>query len=219
METKQSSLHYEIRYPKTPIDNPPLLIMLHGYGSNELDLFSFANELPDELLIISARAPLSLGYFSYAWYNINFDDINGKFSDIEQAKNAVEIIASFIDEMTAKYKVNKEKVFLLGFSQGTILSYAVALKYPEKLKYVVALSGYMNEDLSPDSLNKNYRHLDFFISHGSQDQVLPVEWARTVPEICYLLRIKNVYKEYNAGHGVHPQNFYDLKNWISERLK
>ena len=220
MDSKQSALYYEIRYPKTPIENPPLLILLHGYGSNEMDLFSFADELPDELLIISARAPMSLGHHSYSWYTINFDQINGKSSNIAEAKEACKTIASFIDEMTEKYKVNKEKIFLLGFSQGTILSYAVALNYPEKINYVIALSGHINEDLSPDNIhNKLYRKLDFFISHGNSDQVLPVEWARLTPEIFYILGIRNVYKEYNAGHGVHPQNFYDLKNWIIERLK
>lgn len=220
MDTNNSTLHYEIRYPKIQTENPPLLILLHGYGSNEMDLFSFADELPDELLIISARAPLSLGYHSYAWYTIHFDQQNGKFSDVEEAKKARDLIAIFIDEITEKYRVNKDKIFLLGFSQGTILSYAVALNYPEKIKYVIALSGYINEDLSPDNIhNKLYRKLDFFISHGNSDQVLPVNWARMAPEIFYILGIKNVYKEYNAGHGVHPQNFYDLKNWISERLK
>lgn len=220
MDSKQSALHYEIRQPKISIENPPLLILLHGYGSNEMDLFSFANELPDELLIISARAPMSLGYHSYAWYSINFDQINGKSSNIAEAVKARDTIANFIDEMTKKYQVNKEKIFLLGFSQGTILSYAVALNYPEKIKYVIALSGYINEDLSPNNIhNKLYRKLDFFISHGNSDQVLPVEWARLVPEIFYILGIRNIYKEYTAGHGVHPQNFYDLNNWIIERLK
>ncbi|MDP2088096.1 MAG: alpha/beta fold hydrolase [Flavobacteriaceae bacterium] len=220
MDSKKSSLHYEIRQPKIPVEHPPLLILLHGYGSNELDLFSFADELPDELLIISARAPMSLGYHSYAWYSINFDEINGKFSNIAEAEEARETIAAFIDEMTQKYQVNKDKIFLLGFSQGTILSYSIALKYPEKVKYVIALSGYINEDLAPGTIqNRLYRKLDFFISHGNSDQVLPVEWARMAPEILNILGIKNVYKEYNAGHGVHPQNFYDLKNWISERLK
>ena len=102
MDSKQSALYYEIRYPKTPIENPPLLILLHGYGSNEMDLFSFADELPDELLIISARAPMSLGYHSYSWYTINFDQINGKSSNIAEAKEACKTIASFIDEMTEK---------------------------------------------------------------------------------------------------------------------
>ena len=89
------SLEYFIRQPKTTQTNPPLLIMLHGYGSNEEDLFSFAQELPDELLIISARAPLSLGFGSYAWYTIHFDaSSSDKFSDIPEAKNALKLIDS-----------------------------------------------------------------------------------------------------------------------------
>ncbi len=219
MNSNQSSLHYEIRFPKTHQENPPLLLMLHGYGSNEMDLFSFADELPDEFLIISARAPISLGYSGFAWYSINFDEKNDKFSNITEAKEAREIIASFLDIIIEKYKVNKEKIFLLGFSQGTILSYALALKYPEKVRYVVALSGYINEELAPDSFQiKNYKKLDFFISHGNVDQVLPIEWARKAPEILNILGIKNVYKEYNVGHGVHHQNFYDLKKWIIDRI-
>ena len=66
-------LEYVARAPKCEINNPPLLILLHGYGSNKQDLFSFAEELPDELLIISAQAPFEMGYGGYAWYAINFD--------------------------------------------------------------------------------------------------------------------------------------------------
>ena len=87
------SLEHIVRQPKTPQSEPPLLIMLHGYGSNEEDLFSFAQELPDELLIVSARAPLSLGFGSYAWYTIHFDAATSdKFSDIPEAKTALKHI-------------------------------------------------------------------------------------------------------------------------------
>ena len=60
------TLYHIVRHPKQKIENPPLLILLHGYGSNEEDLFSFAEELPKELLIISIRAPYEIGYNSYA---------------------------------------------------------------------------------------------------------------------------------------------------------
>ena len=93
------SLEYLVRNPKTSKTNPPLLILLHGYGSNEQDLFSFAEELPDELLIISARAPLSMGFGSYAWYTIHFDSTDGKFSDIPEAIKARDTISKFIDEV------------------------------------------------------------------------------------------------------------------------
>ena len=101
-----SDLQYLVRPPKRVAENPPLLILLHGYGSNEQDLFSFAEELPDEFLIISAQAPLPMGGGSYAWYSINFDDKNGKFSDLEQAKESIDKIAIFIDQIKTKYNTN-----------------------------------------------------------------------------------------------------------------
>ena len=78
-----NSLEYVVRQPKITTENPPLLILLHGYGSNEHDLFSFAEELPQELLIVSARAPYDMGNGGHAWYAINFDTSNEKFSDLD----------------------------------------------------------------------------------------------------------------------------------------
>jgi len=213
------SLEYLIREPKTPQTNPPLLIMLHGYGSNEEDLFSFAQELPDELLIISARAPLSLGFGSHAWYTIHFDaSSSDKFSDVPEAKSALKLIDSFINEIVAAYEVNSKNIFLLGFSQGTILSTAYALNHPHKIQHIVALSGYVNEELIDKPLEKeNFKDLDFFVSHGSVDQVIPVEWARKTAPFLEKLHIKHEYHEYPVGHGVAPQNFFDLHSWVKKR--
>jgi phospholipase/carboxylesterase len=105
------SLEYIVRKPIVESKNPPLLILLHGYGSNKEDLFSFAEELPKELLIISAQAPYEMGYGGYAWYAINFDDVNGKFSDLKQAKTSIDKIALFIDEIKTKYKQNYKKTY------------------------------------------------------------------------------------------------------------
>jgi len=107
-------------------------------------------------------------------------------------------------------------VTLIGFSQGTILSYAVALSYPEKIKRVVALSGYLNLEIVKDNYkNNNFSNLKMFISHGTVDQVIPVDWARKASPILNDLVIENVYKEYPIGHGVAQQNFYDFKNWLA----
>ncbi|MGG8495809.1 alpha/beta hydrolase [Tenacibaculum sp. TC6] len=211
------SLHYLVRPPKGEIKNPPLLILLHGYGSNEEDLFSFAEELPDNLLIVSAQAPHNMGYGGYAWYAINFDAVNGKFSDISQAKESANKIADFIDEIKEKYQTNPDKTFLLGFSQGAILSYAVSLNYPNKVQHVIALSGYINDELLPESVSTQIT-TDYYISHGTVDQVLPVEWARKAPVFLQKHYLQNEYSEYPVGHGVAPQNFYSFNNWIQKRL-
>jgi phospholipase/carboxylesterase len=124
------SLNYLIREPKIKLEKP-LLLLLHGYGSNAEDLFSFANELPDEYYV-TAQAPYDLQYGSYAWYAINFDADQNKFSDNEQAKSSRDLIAGFIDELILNYSIDAKAVSLLGFSQGAILSYAIALSHPEK---------------------------------------------------------------------------------------
>ncbi|MCX7547345.1 alpha/beta fold hydrolase [Xanthomarina sp. F1114] len=212
------SLSYITR-PSTLKENAPLLIMCHGYGSDENDLFSFASELPEELFIISLKAPYKLEPYGNAWYAINFDAEQNKWSDDEQAKSSRDLIANFIDEACSKYPVNKDNVTILGFSQGTILSYAVALTYPEKVKQVIALSGYINPNIIPEDFSeKDYSHLSFYCSHGNVDQVLPVEWARKAPKFLDALNIENQYSEFPVGHGVAPQNFYEFKKWLVDRI-
>ena len=212
------SLYHLIREPKVKQEKSPLLLLLHGYGSNEEDLFSFAAQLPDEYFIVSARAPYSLPPYGNAWYAITFDNDMNKFSDHKQAAESRDLIARFIDEIIEAYPINKDNITLIGFSQGAILSYAVALTYPEKVERVAALSGYIdNEIIGPDLNKENLSGLRFFISHGAVDQVIPVEWARKAPKFLEALGLPVEYHEYPVGHGVAPQNFYDLLAWINNR--
>lgn len=213
------SLYHLVREPNIKLDKNPLLLLLHGYGSNEQDLFSFASELPDEYYVISARAPYDLMYQSYAWYAINFDADENKFSDLDQARSSRDLIAQFIDELLQSYAIDAQKITLIGFSQGCILSYAVALSYPEKVQRVVAMSGYLNLDMMTENYTQNdFSQLKIFASHGTVDQVIPVDWARKAAPILTQLKIYVTYREYPVGHGVAPQNFFDFRNWLAQTL-
>lgn len=209
------TLYHLVREPKIKLDKNPLLLLLHGYGSNEEDLFSFATELPDEYYVVSARAPFDMMYGSYAWYAINFDADENKFSDIGQAQQSRDLIANFIDELIENYPIDASNVTLIGFSQGTILSNAIAVSYPEKVQRVVAMSGYFNPEIAVENYqNNDFSQLKIFASHGIVDQVVPVEWARnSIPKL-KALGIAVEYKEYPVGHGVTPQNFFDFKKWL-----
>jgi phospholipase/carboxylesterase len=208
-------LHHLVREPKIKLDSNPMILLLHGYGSNEEDLFSFASELPEHYYIIAARAPYDMMYGSYAWYAINFDADENKFSDLDQARSSRDLIADFIDELVVNYPIDKNNVTLIGFSQGCILSYAVALSYPQKVQRVVAMSGYFNTAIAKEGFeNNDFTNLKIFASHGNVDQVVPVEWARKAKPLLDALHIQSEYKEYPVGHGVAPQNFYDFKNWL-----
>ena len=211
------NLHYVVQEPKIKHDKNPLLLLLHGYGSNEEDLFSFATELPQDHYVISVRAPHNLQPYGHAWYAIHFDADENKFSDNEQAKESVQLLANFLDQIIKQYPVDSKKVTLIGFSQGAILSYAIALTYPEKISKVVALSGYFNQEIASEVMDtKAISHLKFFISHGTVDQVIPVECSRKSQQYLENLGLKVVYHEYPIGHGVAPQNFYDFKNWLQQ---
>jgi phospholipase/carboxylesterase len=210
------SLYHLVREPKVKQDKSPLLLLLHGYGSNEEDLFAFAGQLPDQYFVISVRAPYSLPPYGHAWYAINFDAGMNKFTDNVQAAQSRDLIAKFVGEVLEAYPVDKSNVTLIGFSQGAILSYAVALSYPEKISRVAALSGYLNQDIIKDASDSKVRDVRFFISHGTADQVVPVEWARNAPELLKGRGLTPEYHEYPVGHGVAPQNFHDLLAWLDK---
>jgi phospholipase/carboxylesterase len=210
---------YITRPPKKEIKNPQVLFLLHGYGSNEMDLFSFAEYLPDELFIISIRAPKKLDFGGYAWYDIFLDSQNNKISDDQTALERVNELAVFMDQLAEKYLFSNKKMSLLGFSQGAILSYSLALHYPQKFKNVIALSGYINENIMPvqESIN-DYKNLDFFVSHGIYDDIIPIELARKIPPYLEARKIKYIYKEYPMGHEVNQVCFNDFLLWLKERL-
>ncbi len=212
------SLVHEVLSPKQQTDKPPLLLMLHGFGSHEQDLFGMAPMLNDKCMIVSARAPISLQWGGFAWYEIDFANPGGKMNNIPQAQESLKKILQFIEEVHQAYGTDPEQTHLMGFSQGSILSYALALNHPKKFQKVLALSGYILKDIIPEKYNpSDVSHLSVFASHGTQDEVLPVEWARNSMKVLEQLKIPHHYREYPIGHGVSPECFEDMKSWMKEQ--
>ena len=86
--------------------------------------------------------------------------------------------------LSEKYLIDNDDISLLGFSQGTILSYALCLNYPEKFKNIIGFSGYIDEAMiNIASKNKDYSELNLYISHGKDDPVIPINWSRKSTEI------------------------------------
>ncbi len=215
MKKQELRLEHNFRPAESTTEKAPAIIMLHGFGSDEHDLFSFASELPKKYAIISFRAPIRLEPYGNAWYNIYFDNPGGKFSDDKQAIASRDLISECLDEAIEKYNLDSKNITLVGFSQGTILSFAVALSYPEKVKNVVGLSGYINEDILKKGYKENnFERLKVYTSHGTVDQVIPVDWARKTKPFLEKLNIDCSYSEFPVGHGVAPQNFQEMKNWL-----
>lgn len=189
-----------------------LIVLLHGYGSNKEDLFSFAEHINTKCHIVSLEAPIGLPMGGNAWYSINFSEEQGKWNDLDEAKKALLIIQSNLNFWKEKLKVNH--VLAMGFSQGAILSYAMAFTYPELIDSVVAMSGYFLEDLC--SVAKRPKPFSIFASHGFVDNVIPLQWASD--SVIKIDEVGNdiTFKTYPMGHGVSPENFQDLQNWLRD---
>ncbi|MBT8236191.1 MAG: dienelactone hydrolase family protein [Bacteroidia bacterium] len=219
MSNPQLSLFHLYKPAESQTGKQPAIFLFHGYGSDEEDLFSFASELPSKLAVISVRAPRPMNPFGNAWYTLNFEAPQGKWSDVEEAIESREMIFSFIDEAIETYKLDPENINLLGFSQGAVLSYAIALSRPEKIKNLMALSGYIDLKVVEEGFeNKPIKNLNIYISHGQVDQVIPAEWAQASSETLKSLGVEHTYEEYPVGHGVSPQNFYSLKAWLEQHI-
>lgn len=106
----------------------PLLLLLHGVGSNERDLLRLESYFSDSR-IVSVRAPLTLALGRFAWFHVNFTP--APVHDAAEAETSRQTLITFIDELTMRYGVTHEEVYLLGFSQGAILISSVALTYRE----------------------------------------------------------------------------------------
>ena len=196
----------------------PLLLLLHGVGSNETDLFSFADQLPGQFLVVSARAPYTLEPGRYAWYQVDFS--TGKpVIQMEQAERSRRMILQFIDELKGRYRIDENAIYLCGFSQGAIMSYSAGLTAPDLFKGIAAMSGRLLEEVkheiaSPEEL----QHLRVFISHGKEDRMLNIEYARSCAAYLKSLGIQPTYKEYAEGHGINKEMLADLIHWLKQSI-
>lgn len=219
MEKKEFNLDYNIRPSNLGLKNSKVIFLIHGYGADKNDLFSFANYLPNELTVIAMQATYSMPFGEGgAWYSIELGPNGEHLSNVEQAKHSVHEIQKFINSSVSHYGFDAENIFVLGFSQGAILSYSMVLNNPEKFKYVLPLSGFIMDGIMPDSYTKDYSHLDFYSAHGTMDGVIPIEKGRTVSALLKKLEIKHIYHEFPAAHSIAQKEFEEIIEWLRERV-
>lgn len=211
------NLNYIVREPENITSSTPILFMLHGYGSNEQDLFSFRENLPEDWIIVSFRAPKTTEFEGFSWYDIDFNNPE-RFVDVDQANESLQAVLEHILSIVNKYGLTDGKTHLCGFSQGGILCYALALKYPELFNRVACLSSYPEEKLLTDIVKdkKKLANLRFFISHGTDDAIIPLEWGRKAADLLYDLSCYFSFREYMNGHGVNQKNYIDLMDFFSK---
>jgi phospholipase/carboxylesterase len=216
----QSELLFHLTRPPLQKDSalPPLLLLLHGVGSNEEDLFELNKFLDPRCFIVSARAPIMLMPGAYAWYHIQFspDDMRIDFREAEHSRS---ILQRFIIELIESYQLDPDRVYLMGFSQGAIMSLSLALTQPEKLAGVVAMSGRLLPELNPlIATPDRLQGFPVFMAHGTADAVIPIEDGRAAHKQLAQLPLDLTYREYRMGHQVSIESLTDIATWLTTQL-
>jgi len=211
------SLKYLVQLPVQRSAHPPVIILLHGYGSDEKDLFELRNFFPKNYIIISARAPYTLPHGGYQWYTMT--QVGGIHDgNTAQLAGSRKLIEKFITEATAKYQANSKEVYLMGFSQGAIMSYQVGLTAPAMLRGIGVLSGTIYPSLKPlikksDAL----KQLKIFVSHGNVDQVIPYDEGKAAAGYLTKLGLSPDFHRYpGMGHSISKDVLFDLVAWLKK---
>ncbi len=219
-----SSLIYKFLPPRVvSAEKSPVLILLHGRGADENDLLGLAPELDERLMLFSVRAPFQFPFGGFTWFDL---DEQGN-ADPKMFMESYNHLFTFVDEIAAQHASDPKlemapkatKIFLMGFSMGTIMAYAMALTQPERFAGVVAQSGFMREILGLELKWNALQHCPFIITHGTQDTVIPVNWARKTRDMFAAKGNADVvYKEYPMGHQISDASLADVSQWLAERI-
>jgi phospholipase/carboxylesterase len=204
---------YDIQLPSQmdPDKRYPTIFTLHGKGSNEKNMFGLVAPVSDDFIIVSIRGNLILGAgFQYYELKSLGNPIREMFDQ------AVQQLDAFIHYATEKYPIDATKRYLLGFSQGAILSMTLALTMGNQLKGIVALNGYVPDFVKTEYSLKSVKNVSVFISHGEFDSVFPIQIGHDTAAYFENQTSNLTFKTYPTDHGVSEENQQDFMNWLNK---
>jgi len=187
--------------------------MLHGYGSNEADLFMLASDLPPQYYPVSIRAPYTTPFGGYAWFALYTGPDLNITADRDQMLETAKHLDAFIQQLGASDGWSGPPV-LLGFSQGGMMAYWLSLYSPHDYSRAAVLSSKLPVEELPPVPSERAGRLQFYVSHGLYDDVIPVAEARQSVQWLKEQGVMVDYHEYPQGHYLSEQNITDLAVWL-----
>ena len=209
-----SALFHVMRPPSTPRAKAPLLVLLHGYGSNESDLIGLSPYLDERLMMVSARAPIPMGNGGNAWFPIDVGP-EGISLQFEQAGESVGLIGELVRGLQREHE--PERTILLGFSQGGMMALSTAFSHPGLCDGVAALSCVVVEPMLPAE-DVRLDGLPVIMTHGTEDAIIPLAQGRASRQLLQRLPLALDYREYEMGHEINQASLGDVDSWLTARI-
>lgn len=213
-------LSYRVINPAQATGAKRLLLLLHGVGGNELNLLPVGEQLADaHTLVLTVRAPLVFGPLGFGFYQVQVDTLSGKpvFNQAQQL-DGQRLLLRFMQEASARYRLPAGQVYLLGFSQGAVMAYDIALTHPAQVRGVLAFSGrILAESRQHHAPAADIKQVHFFLSHGRQDEMLPAFYAAEAVAFLNTLGITPHYEAFEGGHEVSASGSAAAHQWLSQQ--
>lgn len=189
------------------------LVLFHGRGADEHDLFPLLDMLDPErrLLGATARGPLSLPPGGAHWYAVR----RVGYPDPETFHSTYPQVTSWLDELLSEHGIAPERTVLGGFSQGAVMSYALGLgaRRPRPAG-IMALSGFIPEVEGFELDLGNAARLPVAIGHGTHDPVISVEFGRDARDRLAEAAADVTYRESPMAHTIDPAFLRELPDWL-----
>lgn len=201
-----------------------LLILLHGYGADEDDLFGLLPHLPERFTVAAVRAPMTLQPGGYAWFPLSQDPVTGEIgSDAESVRAAIEGLHAWVGSVRGDFRT----VSLLGFSQGMALATSLLRLDPEAYACTVALSGFVvDPELAEPALQGLFTNDDevarvkpkVFWGRGQDDPI--ISEARVEAAHGWLNAHVDLMKIVYAGlpHAINQQELGHVKEYLEHMV-
>ena len=198
----------------------PTLLTLHGRGANAFDLLGLAPYVcAGKFMMICPQAPLETPIgpdtVGYAWYPMS----NGGAPDVEAMLSSQKKLKTFLDQCIESYAIDAKKLVVLGFSQGGVMAYSLALANPERFAALAVLSSWLPKELLPRlNVTDRVQSLPTLVQHGAHDPNIQVERARSSVEMLRPLRLPLTFREYPMGHEIGARSLAELSAWLEEKV-
>ena len=212
------NLFHVVRHASEGSGKPPILILLHGVGSNERDMAALAPAMDPRFLVIAARSPLTIGPDAYAWFHVRFTE-QGPAINAAEAETGWKALAQFIREVAEKYNGDSARVYVAGFSQGGIMALTALLTEPDLVAGAVCMSGRLLPDVLPFAAPRNrLAGKPVLIIHGSADNRLRVDYAHTARDTLEAFGLEVTFHELPIGHEITPESLSLATAWLAAHL-
>ena len=194
---------------------PWLLVLMHGVGSNEQDLFSLAPQIPDRFHVLSLRAPFRMGPGSHAWFDFSIEPNGERTINEEQEAQSRALVAQAVESAAEQLGIPPERVVVGGFSQGGIMALSLLLSRPELMRAALVWHSRLLPQIvpliaAPDAFHG--KHL--WVSHGTHDNVIPLAAAQSIRRQVHALPLHLAYEEFASAHEIRPAELAHTVAWL-----